>query len=130
MILKGSNRKFSLNERIRSFRYAFSGLYRLFRDEHNSLIHLAILIIVIISGVCFKISKGDWIAIAIVAGMVFTSECFNTAIECLSDFISPGTDDKIKDVKDLAAAGVLISAASSVVVGLLVFLPELIKLFK
>lgn len=125
-----SKRRFSINERIRSFRYAFSGLFRLFRDEHNALIHLVILIIVIISGVYFRISKGDWIAIIIVAGMVFTSECFNTAIEYLSDFVSPERNDKIKNAKDLAAAGVLISATCSVVVGLLIFLPELIKLFK
>lgn len=130
MLPEESNKRFSINERIRSFRYAFSGLFRLFRDEHNALIHLVILIIVIISGVYFRISKGDWIAITIVAGMVFTIECFNTAIEYLSDFVSPERNDKIKNAKDLAAAGVLVSVISSVVVGLLIFLPELIKLFK
>ncbi len=130
MILKDSNRKFSVNERIRSFRYAFSGLIKLFREEHNVLIHLGILIIVIISGVYFRISKSDWIAIAIVSGMVFASECFNTAIEYLSDFVSPGFNEKIKIVKDVAAAGVLISVISSIAVGLYIFSPELIKLFK
>lgn len=130
MLPEESNKRFSINERIRSFRYAFSGLFRLLRDEHNALIHLVILIIVIISGVYFRISKGDWIAISIVSGMVLTSECFNTAIEYLSDFVSPERNDKIKNAKDLAAAGVLVSVISSVVVGLLIFLPELIKLFK
>ena len=126
---KKSVKRFSLNTSIKSFRYAFSGLSSLIRNEPNAIVHLAILVIVIIAGIFFRISKSDWIAIAIVASMVFTSECFNTGIEYLSDFISPEHNDKIKNIKDIASAGVLVSAIGSVVAGVLIFLPELIKLF-
>ena len=128
MSLKGPDEKFSLKARTESFKCAFSGLFRLFREEHNASIHLVILILVIIGGIVFKISGNDWIAIAIVSGMVFASECFNTSVENLSDFVSPGKDDKIRKIKDVAAAGVLVSAITAAVVGMIIFIPELMRL--
>jgi len=123
-----SERKFSLIDRLKSFRSALSGLIALFKYEHNARIHLFILILVIAAGVFLRISPFEWIAVIFVTGLVFASECFNTAVENLSDVISPGQDDKIKTAKDVAAAGVLISAAAAVVTGIIIFLPKIIRL--
>jgi diacylglycerol kinase len=131
MSIPGAKKKksdFSLKDRFRSFRFAFSGIYNLFRYEHNAWIHLLILILVVLTGIFLAISTFEWIAIAIMGGFVFACECFNTSIEFLSDFISPGIDENIKKVKDIAAAGVLFSVIASVIVGLIIFLPRLIKL--
>ncbi len=130
MPVKRTDNKFSLRERAHSFSFAFSGLFTLIREEPNALIHLLVLILVIIAGIVFGISGADWIAIAIVSGMVIASECFNTSIENLSDFVTPGKDDRIKRVKDLAASGVLVSAIIAVIVGMFIFIPELVRLFK
>jgi diacylglycerol kinase len=124
------NNKFSLAERIRSFRYAFRGIASLLRDEHNARIHLAILLAVIAAGILLKISLSDWIAILIVSGLVFISECFNTAIENLADLIADQPNEYIRKAKDVAAAGVLLSAVISVAVGLIVFIPAVLKLIQ
>ena len=121
-------KKFNINERLKSFRNAFTGIITLLRQEHNARIHLVILVVVLASGIFLRISSSDWIAIFFAAGLVFISECFNTAIEYLSDAVSPEYNEKIKSAKDVAAAGVLIAAIVSVVIGIIVFLPEIYRL--
>lgn len=121
-----SHKKFSALSRLKSFRYAFDGLMTLFTEEHNAIIHLAILIIVIIAGLFLGITKYDWIVIAIVSSLVFASELFNSAVENLSDIVVPHNDKRIKKIKDMAAAGVLVSAAGAAIAGVLIFLPEII----
>ena len=122
--------KLTLKARVNSFRNAFSGLVAILITEPNARIHFAILIPVIIAGLFLKISPSDWIAITLASGLVLSSECFNTAIEYLSDTIHPGYDLKIKKVKDISAAGVLISAIISVITGLIVFIPEIKRILQ
>ncbi len=121
-------RGFSLTSRLKSFKPAFHGIGTLLKYEHNSRIHLFILVMVIVAGILFKISAADWLAIILVSGLVFASECFNTAIECLSDMITGELNENIRRAKDVAAAGVLIAAAVSVITGFIIFIPEIIKL--
>jgi diacylglycerol kinase len=123
------NRSLSLMQHLKSFVYAFNGLKVLMKEEVNARIHLIITIIVILAGFLFKISISEWLFISVSIGFVFVVEILNTAIENISDFISPEKNDKIKKIKDLSAAAVLISALTAVVVGLIVFLPRIIVLF-
>ena len=118
--------KFSLAKRIKSFQYAFNGLGILIKEEHNARIHLVAAIGVVIAGILCKISKTEWIAIVFAIGLVICMEIINSAIENIADFICPEQHDTIKKVKDLAAAGVLISAIVALIVGLIVFLPKVI----
>lgn len=124
----GQIKKFNIMERLRSFRNAFSGLSYLMKYEHNARIHLFILIIVLLAGIILKISSSDWIAVVLAAGLVFISECFNSAVEYLSNAVSEDYNEKIKMAKDVAAAGVFISAFTSVIIGLIVFVPEIYRL--
>ena len=124
------HRSFSLDGRINSFRNAFRGIALLLRYEHNARIHLVILLIVIVAGFLLGISLNDWMAILFVTGLVFTSECFNTAIENLSDLITDQPNEYIRRAKDVAAAGVLLSAIISIAVGLIIFIPSVLKLMR
>jgi diacylglycerol kinase len=118
--------KFSIKKRLLSFPYAFNGLRILFREEHNSRIHLLAAIIAIIAGFIFNISALEWIAIILSIGMVFAFEILNSALENLADFASPGKNDLIKKAKDLSAAAVLVSAIAALTVGIIVFLPKIL----
>lgn len=119
---------FSIKKRLESFRYAFSGLRVLIKEEHNARIHLFATICVIVVGIFFKISYIEWIAIFFVIGLVFSMEALNSAIEKLCDFICPKIDRRIKNIKDLAAAAVLISAIIALAVGFFIFIPRIILL--
>lgn len=124
---KNNKEKSSLTARVDSFRNAFAGLTAIIVTEPNARIHIAILITVIVTGLVLNIPHTSWIAIILASGLVLASECFNTAIEYLSDAVHPELNMKIKKAKDIAAAGVLISSISSVITGLIVFVPEIIR---
>ena len=124
------HRSFSITERLKSISDAFRGISSLLRYEHNARIHLVILIIVVIAGIILGISLNDWMVIMLVSGLVFISECFNTAIENLADLITDRQNEYIGRAKDVAAAAVLLSAIISVAAGLIIFIPAVLKLVR
>jgi diacylglycerol kinase len=126
---KDPKQKFSLVARGRSFKNAVSGFVTLLRFEHNARVHLIVLLIVILAALFLRISAIDWISILFASGLVLISECFNTAIEYLCDVVTQNQNETIKRAKDVAAAGVLISAIISVIIGMFVFLPYLYRFF-
>ena len=66
---------------IKSFKYAFEGIFTGIKEEQNMKIHIAIMIIVIIFGITLKISKIEWIICIALFGLVISMELINTAIE-------------------------------------------------
>lgn len=118
--------KFSIAKRLKSFTYAFNGL-RVLIKEHNAWIHLFASLCVVVAGILFKISLMEWVAVVFAIGLVFSFEIINTSVEHIADFICPERDDRIKRIKDLAAAAVLVSAITAAVIGLIVFIPKIIE---
>ena len=128
--MKKENKNGFNSSMLMSFKNAFTGIALLIRSERNARVHLIALILVIFAGLIFKISIAEWLAIAFASGLVFICESFNTSIEYLSDEVSPGFSEKIRKAKDVASAGVLISAFLSVAVGVLIFIPRIAELFR
>ena len=122
---KNQSKKFSLKERIASFRYAFNGLKILIKEEHNARIHLFAAVCVLIAGIVFKISTREWLVLIFCIGWVIALELINSAIENTADFISKEKSETIKKIKDLSAGAVLVAAIASAVIGLIIFLPKI-----
>ena len=122
--------KFSMKKRAISFIYAFNGIRLLFLEEHNSRIHAVAAICAIIAGILLKISIIEWIALTFAIGFVFVVETLNSCVENTTDLISLEKSDKIKRIKDLSAAAVLISSLSALVIGGLIFIPKIVALIK
>ncbi len=116
--------KFSFEKRLHSFKYAYNGLKLLLKHEHNARVHALVAVCVIICGIVLKISASEWIAVVFAIGSVFSMEIVNSAIEGIADIISPEWHAKIKMIKDLSAAGVLVSAIAALVIGLIIFVPK------
>ena len=123
------SRPINIRKAIRSFKYAGMGIYSLFRYENNARIHFIACILVVIAGVIVHISATEWCILVVLIGLVWSAEAMNTAIEKLADVVSPEYNPGIKDVKDLAAAGVLILAISAVIAGAIIFVPKIANLF-
>ena len=119
----------NLRQRIKSFQYAFRGIADLFQSQPNAKIHLVILILVIAVGIYFQLNLTEWICIIICSGMVLAGEATNTAIEYLTDLVSPDYHPLAGKAKDAAAAAVLLAAISAALVGVLIFLPKIVDLF-
>jgi diacylglycerol kinase len=118
-----------LKKRLNSFRYAFAGLADLLRTQPNARIHLLASLLVLAAGFYFEISTAEWCAALLAIAIVFSAEAFNTAIEYLTNLVSPGYHPLAGKAKDVAAAAVLIAAIGAAAVGLIIFLPKIMALF-
>ena len=118
--------KFSLRNRITSFRYAISGILAFIRQEHNARIHTVATLAVIIVGIVFHVSYSEAATLAVVTGGVWIMEMLNTCLERMADVVHPAAHPTIKFIKDLAAGAVLVAAITAVVVALFIFIPKLL----
>ena len=108
-----------------SFRFAINGVKKFFREEHNARIHFAATVAVFIIASLLPLSSNEVITLVIVTGFVWAAEIFNTAIEKLMDHISPEYHPSVKIIKDMAAAAVLIAAATALICAAIIFIPKL-----
>lgn len=112
---------------IKSFSYAFQGLKTAFLHEHNLQIHVLISCIVIAMGISFQINKMEWAIILMLIGGMITFELLNTAIEKVVDLVTKEFHPLAKLAKDISAGAVLLYAITSVIIGILIFLPYFIR---
>jgi diacylglycerol kinase (ATP) len=68
-----------------------------------------------------------WMTLAIIG--VWLAEALNTAIEFLTDLVSPEFHPLAGKAKDVAAGAVLIAAIGAGVIGMFVFGPHLLRMF-
>ena len=112
--------------RGRAFKCAWQGVVHLFRKEEHARIHLLAAACVILFAIIFQCSATEWCLLLLCIGGVLMGEGFNTAIEALSDKVCRERHPLIKVAKDVAAGAVLIFAAITVAVGLIIFIPKFI----
>ena len=91
------------------------------KSERNFQIEVFALLINLFLIVFLKLNTVDAAIILIVSFAVLTLEILNTAIEKVCDIIQPEFDLRIKVIKDISAATVVLMALASVVVGVLVY---------
>lgn len=111
---------------INSFKYASAGIKEAFQSEKNMRIHFILMILAIILGFILKLSLVEWAILTITIGLVLILEFINTSLEQIVDIVSPEKQEKAKIAKDVAAAGVLVSATISILVAAFLFLPKII----
>jgi len=109
--------------RLKSFKYAILGAYKLVTTEHSIMVQFSLGILVTIAGFYFNISKTDWLFQTMAIGLVLSIEGLNTAVEKIADFIHPNFHDKIGFIKDIAAGAVFFAALVAIAVGLIIYIP-------
>lgn len=117
-------------KRIGSFAHAFAGIGTLIVSQPNARIHLVATIVVFAGAFLFGLSGLEWCVIILAVVIVWAAEALNTALEHLADASTPQFHPLVKKAKDVAAGGVLVAAAGSVIVGIVVFGPRILSLLK
>lgn len=120
----------SIKRLRKSFGYAFKGIDDVIKHEPNMKIHVVVAILVVIMAFILKVSIIEWIILVLLIGSVLAAETINTTIENLVDMYTKEYDEKAKIVKDTAAGTVLILAITSVIIGLIIFIPKMIYLLE
>lgn len=110
---------------LRSFSFAWAGIKCCFVNEINFKCHCFFALTAIIFGFALSISILEWAVVLFAIAFVICLEIINTVVERACDVIHPEKSNKIKIIKDMAAASVLVSAIASFIVGAIIFLPKL-----
>jgi diacylglycerol kinase (ATP) len=109
---------------LRSLKYAVRGIgYAL--SGSNLRIQLGCASVAAMAGFYYRISTSEWLIIVLCIGSVLSAELMNTAIEKIADFIHPQKDERIGQLKDIAAGAVLLSAIASLITALIIFVPHM-----
>ena len=114
---------------MNSFKYAFNGLIDTYRTEQSVWIYIPVALIVILMGFYFKININEWLIIILILGIILSLELINTALEAVVDLATDKYHPLAKKAKDTVSAAVLVFAITSVIIGIIIFMPKIMLLF-
>jgi len=119
-----------LKRLYRSFTYSYRGLKKVFREEQNVRMQMIFGLATILLALVFKIRPIEWCIIILSMGFVLLAETVNSAMERATDMLKPRISEYVKVIKDIMAAAVMISAITAVMVGLIIFIPYILKFLR
>lgn len=115
---------------IKSFKYALEGILFSIKHNRNLRIHIVVAFLVIIASLFFRVNAFEMGILGVMIILVICLEMINTAIEEMVDLITQEHKQQAKIAKDVSAGMVLVVSTGSVIVGLLIFIPYIIRYFK
>jgi len=115
-----SDPKNVIRQRIASFGYAIRGVAHLIRSQPHAKFHLLATVCVAGLAAFLDVSAGEWLALVLSMGLVWTAEALNTAIELAVDLASPEFHEQAGRAKDVAAGAVLLAAVATAIIGVIV----------
>ena len=118
---------FKLHGLVESFRIAFKGIWYLFMYHRNMRIIFMLGLAAFLSGIYLQLKGIEIVILCITITAVFMAEMFNTAIEMVMNMLTSKYHLRIRIIKDIAAAVVLIASLNAVGVGYFLFVKKLFK---
>ena len=115
---------------LQSFKYAFEGIYFAIKLNRNMRIHITVAILVIIASIFFRVNAFEMGILGVMIILVICTEMINTALEEMVDLIINEHRKEAKIAKDVGAGMVLVASMGAVIVGVLIFTPYLMKMFR
>lgn len=115
--------------RLESFRCAVEGVRVIVATQAHARIHLLAACLVVGTAWLLDASYSEWCLLLLVIGLVWVAESINTAIEFAVDLASPVHHPLAGKAKDAAAGAVLLAAFIAAVIGAIIFLPKLARLY-
>lgn len=120
----------SIGKLNNSFKYAFSGIAHSINENQNIKIHLIVAIFVLIFALILGLTRYEFFAVGLLIVLVISAEMINSAIEEVVNLLVREHRQEAKIAKDVSAGMVLIVSLFALIVGLFIFIPHLLTLFK
>lgn len=113
---------------MKKFGFAFDGLRSAVSEQVFGIFCLIALLVIVLMFI-FKVSLYEKIILILTITFIMTLELINSRIERILDIFQPNHDPKVKIIKDISAAAVLLAGLGAAIIGLLIFWPYLRTLF-
>jgi len=111
---------------LKSFNYAFRGLFKTFREEQNLQIQTIIGLLIVATAWFFRVSCFEWCLLILAISLVVLMEIVNSAVERITDVLKPRINSYVKEIKDIMAAAVMLASITAVIIGLIILGPYLV----
>ncbi len=120
--------KFKTKSIKNSFKNSGKGLRLVLKSERNIRVHSAVAVLVLIVSFVLKLSVVKICIVLFAIAQVMVTEMLNTGLEFTIDAIYHNKYSKmIGMAKDISAAAVLFATVISIIVGFLIFVPEIVN---
>jgi len=113
----------------RAFGCAFQGIMDAVKEQRSFRVMLVCMIAVLLAGVACGLSALEWAAVLICCGGTLALEMVNTALETAVNLITREKNELARQAKDAAAGASLVFSVFSAAVGLIVFVPYIVRTF-
>ncbi len=110
-----------------SLKYAICGIKTALKEEQTFRLELLIAVLVIAISFYLNLQMIEKAIIFITIFLVLSLELVNSLIERISDMVCSSLDKRIKKIKDIGGGIVLFSCFMAAVIGIIIFLPYLLK---
>ena len=115
---------------LKSFRYAFSGIFYVLKTSRNFKIQLFFALTSLMIGLLLQISLTNYVILVATIMSVLILETLNTSIETIVDLvIKKEFSNLAKIAKDTSAGAVLLASINSVIIAVYIFIPKIKLLF-
>lgn len=112
------------------FRVAWRGIWWGIRGQSSFVIQVPAAILAIILSAYFQFDALRWMILLLCIGAVITTELINSAIERLFQGLPAEWQNRCWPALDIAAGAVLVASLFALVVGLILFLPPILRYFR
>jgi diacylglycerol kinase len=108
------------------FRCAFRGLKLGIRGHSSFFVHFFFAALVVVAALVLHCQALEWCVLLGCIGLVMTAELFNSAVETLFRGLDEATKERVWPCLDIAAGAVLLSSLISAVIGVIIFVRQLL----
>lgn len=115
---------------LRSFRFAFRGLYYAVKTQRNMRIHISMAVLVSVFGLLYRLAPLEWIALYFTITFVIVCEMLNTAVENCVDTATKEYNKHAEIAKDVAAGAVVVAALLAVIAFVLNYAAYFAEIFR
>lgn len=106
---------------VKSFKYAFKGIFHAMSHEANFRIQILIVLGAVYLGLKYHINNTEWGLLILSMGALLSAEMLNTVVEEFIDALIKEYHEGARVIKDIAAGFVLITAITALLILLLIF---------
>ncbi len=110
-----------------SVMFALQGMKHFFSGDRNGKIQVVLGVAAIALGFALSISSYQWLLVLFCIGLVISLEMINSSIEKYCDMITTDFHPGIRIIKDVAAGAVLVASITSLIIGLIIFIPAIVN---
>ena len=114
---------------LKSANFAIEGILHGARTQRHLRYHFISAAVVLIMSYALGVTRLEFILLSLAVILVLSAEMLNSAVEAIVDLVSPDYTEKARIAKDIAAGAVFITAFGAAVLGYVIILPYIKKIF-